>query len=71
MQIGPMVTKWQSTITKKTQDEKVVICHKLTSDGGALTMMCGRDEKPWSNAIGRWKIVMVCTHCKAMDTRYR
>jgi hypothetical protein len=70
MQIGPMVTKWRSTITKKTQDEKVVIYHKLTNDGGALAMMCGRDEKPQSNVATRWRIVMACTHCKAMDTRY-
>ncbi len=46
MQIGPMVTKWQSTITKRTQDEKVVIYHKLASDGGTLTIMCGRDQEP-------------------------
>jgi hypothetical protein len=46
MQIGPMATKWQSMITKKTWDEKIVVCHKLSSDRCALTMMCGRDKEP-------------------------
>jgi hypothetical protein len=31
-------------ITKKTKDEKAVICHKLAK--GGLNMMCGRDEEP-------------------------
>jgi hypothetical protein len=25
----------------------------LPNDGGALAMMCGRDEKPWPNARTR------------------
>lgn len=37
----PMATKWWSTITKKTEDEKVVVCHKSASDGGAWrTLIC-------------------------------
>jgi hypothetical protein len=38
--------KCQSTITKKILNEKVVMCHKLASNRGALAMMCGRDEEP-------------------------
>jgi hypothetical protein len=34
----------------KEEDKKVVICHKLASDRGALFMMCGRDEKPQPSA---------------------
>jgi hypothetical protein len=30
---------------------KIIVRHKLANDKGALTMMCGRDEKPWSSAI--------------------
>lgn len=41
-----MVMQWQSTITKKTWDEKVVIYHKSINDKGVLAMMCGRDERP-------------------------
>jgi hypothetical protein len=26
-------------------DKKVDFCHKSASDGGALAMMCGRDEE--------------------------
>jgi hypothetical protein len=33
-------------ITKKNQDEKIVVCHKSTNDKNALAMMCGRDEEP-------------------------
>ncbi len=40
-------------ITKKTYDEKAIICHKSTSDEGALTMMCGRDEEPRPSATAR------------------
>jgi hypothetical protein len=29
--------------------------------------MCERDEDSWPNAAPRWKIVMACAHCKAMD----
>jgi hypothetical protein len=46
MQIGPMATKWQSMITNKTWDEKIVVWHKLASVRGALTMMCGREKEP-------------------------
>jgi hypothetical protein len=42
--------KMTSMITNKTSNERVVICHKSASDGGALvgalTMMCGRNEEP-------------------------
>jgi hypothetical protein len=47
MQIGPSAMKWRSMITKKTQDEKDVVCHNLDSDGGALVTMCWRHEEPW------------------------
>jgi hypothetical protein len=60
--------KWQSIITKKTQDERVAICHKLTNDESALAMMCGRDEEPWLSATTCWKIAMACTCYKVMDT---
>jgi hypothetical protein len=33
-------------ITNKTLDERTIICHKSASDGGALGMMCGKDEEP-------------------------
>ncbi len=47
MKIRPKAMKSRSTMTKKTWDKKVVFCHKSASDGGALAMMCGRDEEPW------------------------
>jgi len=47
MQRRPMAMKWQSTITKKTYDERAIICHKLATHEGAIAMMCGRDEEPW------------------------
>jgi hypothetical protein len=31
--------------------QKIVICHKLISDRGALAMMCGRNEEPQPSAI--------------------
>jgi hypothetical protein len=68
MQIRPMATKWWSTITKKTQDKRIVICHKLVNDEGELAIMCGRNEEPQPNAIARIKIVIACACCKAMDT---
>jgi selenophosphate synthetase-related protein len=68
MQIGPKAMKWQSTITKKTKNKKAIICHKSANDGGALIMMCGRNEKPQPSAIAHWKIVMICACYKAMDT---
>jgi hypothetical protein len=71
MQIWPKVTKWWSMITKKTYDKRVVICHKLVNDGGALTMMCGRDEEPRPNVAACWRIVMAYAHYKAMETHYR
>jgi len=30
---------------KKNLRQKIVICHKSSSDKGALAMMCGKDEK--------------------------
>ncbi len=50
MQKWLMAIKEQSTITKKTFDKRVVICHKSASDKGALVMICGRDEEPWPSA---------------------
>jgi hypothetical protein len=70
MHRGLIAMKWQPIITKKIQDKRIVICHKSTSDGSALTIMCGRDEQPWPNAATCWRITMVCTCCRAMDTRY-
>jgi hypothetical protein len=67
MQRGPMAMKWKSTITKKTQDEKIVICHKSVSDRGALAMICGRYEEPQPSVIARWKIVMVYAYYRIMD----
>ncbi len=52
----------------KEEDKKVVICHKLASDRGALFMMCGRDEKPQPSATACWKISMAYAHYRAMDT---
>jgi hypothetical protein len=58
--------KWNRThsyemtinITKKTQDEKIVICHKSTNDEGALAIICGGDEEPQPSAAACWKIAM-------------
>ncbi len=47
---------------------KSYFCHKLVSDGGALVMMCGRDEEFGPSVIAHWRIVMAYTHYKAMDT---
>jgi hypothetical protein len=33
-------------ITMKTEDEREVVCHKLTGDGGAVAMISGKDEEP-------------------------
>jgi hypothetical protein len=37
-------------VIKKTHVEIVVIYHKLDSDGGALAMMCGRNQEPQPSA---------------------
>jgi hypothetical protein len=50
---------------------KVVVYHKSTNDGGALVIMCGRNEEPRPSVAARWKIIMICACCKAMDTCYR
>jgi hypothetical protein len=71
MQIGPMATKLWSTIIKETSNERVVVCHKLTSDGSALTMMCERNEKPQPTIATRWRFVMACTCYRAMDMHYQ
>jgi hypothetical protein len=42
------------TINNKKDDlrqKKVVVCHKLASDGVALAMMCGRDEELQSSVV--------------------
>ncbi len=70
MWIRPMDMKWQSTIIKKTLDERVVVCHKLVNDRGALTMMCRRDEEPWPSVVACWRIVMTHTCYRAMDMHY-
>jgi hypothetical protein len=38
------------------QKRAVVVCHKSTSDEGALTKMCARDEEPWPSAAACWRI---------------
>jgi hypothetical protein len=38
-------------ITKKTYNERVVVCHISASDEGALVMMCGRDEEFQPNVV--------------------
>jgi hypothetical protein len=68
MQRGLIVMKWQTTITKKTSNEKLVICHKLTNNWSAqATMMCERDEEPRPNATTHYRIVMACVYSKNMD----
>jgi len=52
-------------------ERAVVVCHKLTNDGGALAMMCGKNEEHQLSAIARWKITMTYAHYKAMDTHYQ
>jgi hypothetical protein len=37
-------------IIKETHVEIFVIYHKLDSDGGALAMMCGRNQEPQLSA---------------------
>ncbi len=34
-------------------ERAVVVCHKLTNDGGALAMMCGKNEEHQLSAIAR------------------
>jgi hypothetical protein len=36
---------------KDLRQKKIVICHKLASDKGALAMMFGGDEEPQPNVI--------------------
>jgi hypothetical protein len=48
-----MAIKEQSTITKKTFNERVVIYHKSASDECALVMICGRDEELQSSVTAR------------------
>ncbi len=45
MQGWLMLTKWQSTITKKTHDKRVVTCHKSTSDRMAEQLWCVEEIK--------------------------
>jgi hypothetical protein len=45
-----------------------MLCHKSASDESALVIKCGRDEKLWLSVAACWKIVMACTHCRAIDT---
>jgi len=60
---------YEMTINDNKEDlRQVVFYHISTSDKSALAMMCGRDEEPWPSVEACWKIVMVCTCCKAMDT---
>jgi hypothetical protein len=44
-------------IIMKTYDEKAVIYHKLGSDGGALVMMCARDEESQPSATPTEKLL--------------
>jgi len=68
-------TKWKPHAKKtwgyemKINDNKrIIIYHKLVSDGGAIAMMCGKYEEPCPSVTTWWIIVMACTHGKAMDT---
>jgi hypothetical protein len=56
----PIKSRWRP-YAKKTHGNKMIIndnkgnlrwkncvvCYKLVSNGGALVMVCGRDEEPW------------------------
>jgi hypothetical protein len=46
-----------------------ILCHKSTSDGGALVGMCERDEELWLSVTACWKIAMAWVRCKVIDTR--
>jgi hypothetical protein len=35
----------------RTHGYEMTVCHKSAIDGGALVMMCGRDEEPQPSAI--------------------
>jgi hypothetical protein len=48
--------------------KKAIVCHKSTSDGGAIAMMCEKDEKPPLSVVAHWKITMTRAHYRAMDT---
>ncbi len=55
------------TINDNKEDlgwKKINLCHKSTSDGGALAMMCEREKEPQPGTATRWKVAMVCTNCK-------
>ncbi len=56
MQRGLMTMKWQSMITKNL------------SFATNQLVMCGKDEELKPNVVACWKIAMVYTHYKVMDT---
>jgi hypothetical protein len=39
----------------------------LASDGGALALMCGRDEEPQPSAIACWRTLVAYAHYRAID----
>jgi hypothetical protein len=39
------IQNYEMTINNN-KDKKIVVYHKSTSDRGALTMMCGKNEEP-------------------------
>jgi hypothetical protein len=47
---------------------KKLLCHKLANDGGALVMMCGKDEDCFPSITTCWKTKIVYALWKVMDT---
>jgi hypothetical protein len=39
----------------------------LASDGGALALICGRDEEPQPSVIACWRILVACA-CYKLQT---
>ncbi len=60
---------YKITINDNKEDLRkgAIIYHKSASDEGALTMMCEKDEGLQPKATTRWRIIMACACCKAMD----
>ncbi len=43
--------------------------NKLASDGGALALMCGRDDEPQPSEIACWRILVAYAHYRATNMR--
>ncbi len=61
------IQNYEMTINNN-KDKKIVVYHKSTSDRGALTMMCGKNEEPWPSVVAHWRIAMACASYTIMDT---